>query len=76
MPVTLGWVDFRAHKSDGMFDALEESVQIVAEVWSDNMLVVPIPDDIATAGVNSLSANVARHAQLTEVDVFQAPRVY
>jgi hypothetical protein len=74
MAMTLGRIDFSAHQRDGMLDAIEEAVQIVAEVGRDNVPIVPVPDHSTSTRMNGFGANLAGHTEFSDVDVVKTAR--
>jgi hypothetical protein len=57
-------VNFSTHEGDWMLNTIQEKMQVStrAKEFSYDMLIVPVPNDLASSRFDSLCANVARNA--------------
>ena len=70
--MTLTRIEFDAHHGYRVFNAIQEPMQVRPEIRLNNMLVVPLPDDIPAPCLNGFCSNVSRNAKLWEMDILHS----
>src|SRR5438132_9940487 len=62
-------VDLYAHERDWMLGAVQKTVEIAAEVRPHDVLVIPVPDDIARARLDGARPDISWDAEVGKVEV-------
>ncbi len=69
MSMALLRVSLYTHKCYRMLKSVKEAVEILFYIMSNNVLIVPFPDNIPRSGFYSFGANISWHSKLGKVNI-------
>ena len=69
MSMALLRVCLYTHEGYRMLKSVKETVEILFNIMSNDVLIVPLPDNIPRSGFYGFGANISWHSKLWDVNI-------